>query len=201
MTIPQVVLFDLFGVIARDQSEAGKHRLLEAAGRVHPSEFWPTYWAHRPPYDRGEITGSSYWQRVAGTLSTTFDPRQTADLIEADLFSWSEVDDAMVELLEDLTAAGRPIALLSNIPEDLAAHYERQHSWLQLFRIRAFSCRIGHTKPDPAAYLWCTDSLARTPDQILFVDDRQENVAAAEAIGMHGHLFRGSVALREALRQ
>jgi FMN phosphatase YigB (HAD superfamily) len=38
-----------------------------------------------------------------------------------------------------------------------------------------------------------------TPGECLFVDDRPENVAAAEAVGMRGHVFAGAPALREAL--
>jgi hypothetical protein len=46
------------------------------------------------------------------------------------------------------------LALLSNIPEELASHYENHHSRLEMFQVRGFSCRIGHAKPDPAAFRW-----------------------------------------------
>ncbi|MFG2301223.1 HAD-IA family hydrolase [Actinacidiphila glaucinigra] len=61
------------------------------------------------------------------------------------------------------------------------------------------SCRTGHATPDPAAYRWCRDALREDPARILFVDDRPENVRAAEAAGMRGHLFTGPARLRERL--
>ncbi|MFI1680801.1 hypothetical protein [Streptomyces sp. NPDC020607] len=67
----------------------------------------------------------------------------------------------MVALVEELAAAGQPVALLSNIPKELAAHYEERHSWLKHFQVCAFSCRTGHAKPEPGAYHWCLTTPAR----------------------------------------
>jgi len=192
-----VILFDLFGVIAREQSAEGKQLLAATAGVPAP-QFWVSYWALRPPYDRGEVAGPAYWRQVATALSTSFDDRRIADLIAADIASWSAVDDDMVALVDGLNAEGHRLALLSNIPEELAQHYEKQ---LDQFAVRAFSCRIGHAKPERAAYLWCCDALDVDPGRVLFVDDRAENVAAAEEVGMRGHLFTGLEPLRKALSE
>ncbi|MGW6057355.1 HAD family hydrolase [Streptomyces sp. NPDC055189] len=193
-----VVLFDLFGVIARHQSTEGKDRLVRTA-EVPAPEFWDAYWARRQPYDRGELSGPSYWRRVADTLGTHFGEPRIAELVAADVAGWSAVDEAMVALIEELAASGRRIALLSNIPEELAAHYEEHHPWLKHFPVCAFSCRIGHAKPDPGAYEWCLRALNAEPSRVLFVDDREENIRAAEATGIRGHLFTGPERLREVL--
>ncbi|MEU6820770.1 HAD family phosphatase [Streptomyces atriruber] len=194
-----VVLFDMFGVIARHQSADGKERLAALAGEPAPA-FWDAYWGLRHSYDRGDVTGAAYWRQVADALGTDFDDARIARLVEADLASWSAVDATMVALLDELTAAGQPIALLSNIPEELAAHYEERHSWLKLFQVCAFSCRIGHAKPEPEAYRWCLDALGVEPGRVLFVDDREDNIRAAETVGVRGHLFTTPARLREVLR-
>lgn len=175
-----IVLFDMFGVIARDQSPDVMNTMSTDA------EFWDAYWAHRPPYDRGDVTADEYWALVGHP-----------PLVEQDVASWSRVDYEMVALLHDLHNAGRRIALLSNIPEDHAQNFERAHAWLDLFEVRAFSCRIGHAKPDRAAFEWCRDALG--DEDILFVDDRVENVRAAELVGMRGHHFTGIDGLRPVL--
>ncbi|GAA0341778.1 HAD family phosphatase [Actinoallomurus spadix] len=194
------VLFDLFGVLAHHQSTEGKYRLARTAGVSGPA-FWEAYWALRPSYDRGEVTGPGYWSQVAGALGARFDRRRIAELIEADIATCSAVNETMVALVEELVASGRRIALLSNIPEELAVHYETHHRWLQHFQVRAFSCRIGHAKPEPDAYRWCQNALREDPARILFVDDRQNNIQAAEATGMRGHLFTTPTRLRESLAQ
>ena len=195
-----IVVFDLFGVIARDQSDAGKERLAAIAGVAAP-QFQDAYWALRPAYDRGEMTGPEYWRGVARILDLTVDLGQIDRLIEADLDSWRTVDADMVALLEALVASGRRIALLSNIPEELAAYYEEHQSWIRLFAVRGFSSRIHMAKPDPEVFRWCCRALDAEPSRVLFVDDRAENVAAAEAIGMRGHQFTDPDRLQIALRQ
>jgi HAD superfamily hydrolase (TIGR01509 family) len=54
-------------------------------------------------------------------------------------------------------------------------------------------------KPSKEAYLGATAALGVAPADCLFVDDRRENVAAAEAVGMKGHLFHDAPTLRGAL--
>ncbi|MGW6442433.1 HAD family hydrolase [Lentzea sp. NPDC055074] len=175
-----IVLFDMFGVIARDQSPEVMSTMSTSA------DFWDAYWAHRPAYDRGDVTAAEYWARVGHP-----------PLVEQDVASWARVDYEMVALLHELSNAGQRIALLSNIPEDHARNFERTYAWLDLFELRAFSCRIGHAKPERAAFEFCRDALG--DGDILFVDDRVENVRAAELVGMRGHHFTGIDGLRELL--
>ena len=192
------VLFDMFGVIARQQSPDSQAHLATVADNATPA-FWEAYWQLRPPYDRGDVNGPQYWRTVAQRLGTTFGAAQITELIEADLASWSAVDASMVDLIGELVSAGRDIALLSNIPEELAAYYEERHAWLRDFSALGFSCRIGHAKPEAGAFEWCCRTLGREPGQFLFVDDRADNIAAAKALGMRGHLFTTPADLRNAL--
>jgi len=60
------------------------------------------------------------------------------------------------------------------------------------FAVTGFSCRIGAVKPEPAAFHWCLAELGVDATDVLFVDDRQENVTAAEAVGIRAKLFVGA---------
>ncbi|WP_406364997.1 HAD-IA family hydrolase [Streptomyces sp. NBC_01546] len=200
MTSQGTVLFDLFGVIAQHQSPEARTVLVSTAGAPAPA-FWEAYWRLRPPYDRGELTGPAYWREVGTSLGVRFDAARIGALIEADISGWSAVDGDMVTLIEELAAAGRRLGLLSNIPPELAAHYEAHHAWLRHFEVCGFSCRIGHAKPEPGAYAWCVRALGVEPADVLFVDDRQENVCAARAAGLRGALFTGLDELRATLRE
>lgn len=184
------LLFDLFGVIACLQSEAGRARIEGIAG-VEPHALWHAYWWQRQDYDRGDIDGPVYWRRVAGQLATEFTPECIADLVEADVLSWSAVDSDMVALVGELAADGRHLGLLSNIPPEHAAAFEPRNPWLQMFPMRAFSCRIGHAKPEMGAYRHCIEALGVAAEDILFIDDNGKNVAAAEELGLQGHVFTG----------
>ncbi|MER6197933.1 HAD family phosphatase [Streptomyces sp. NPDC001586] len=194
----KAVLFDLFGVIARVQSPESMAVLERTAGG-DPDRFWAAYWSQRPAYDRGEVTGPGYWRAVCAHLGIPCDRRLTDALTTADLAGWSEIDQHAVDLLGLLADRGIVLGLLSNIPEDLAVLYEATHPWLERFAVRGLSCRIGSAKPEPAAYEWCVRELGLPPGEILFVDDRAENVQAARQLGLQGHVFTSVQGVREAV--
>jgi putative hydrolase of the HAD superfamily len=48
------------------------------------------------------------------------------------------------------------------------------------------SCYVGLRKPHPEIYKLALDLLRRDPEEIVFIDDRSENIATAKSFGMHG---------------
>ncbi|MFE7275175.1 HAD family hydrolase [Streptomyces sp. NPDC057623] len=196
----KAVLFDMFGVLARVQSTESQAVIERTAG-VSGERFWDAYWSLRPPYDRGDVLGPAYWASVSDRLGAAFTDRQVDDLIGADLASWSEVDQESVDFLAELAGRGVRLGLLSNIPEELAVHYEATQEWLGHFSVVGMSCRIGSAKPEPAAYTWCSRELGLPAEEILFVDDRPDNVSAAREVGMRGHVFTRVGLLAAALEE
>lgn len=184
--MPDVIVFDLYGVIARTQTPEAVRRIEETAG-VDGARFWDAYWACRPGYDAGQES-AAYWADVAGLLGAAF-PDVPA-LIEADLDSWTDVDDAMVALVHELADEGRALGLLSNIIDDLVPRFEARHgAWLSRFDALTYSCRIGVAKPDPRAYEICAERLGVRPADVIFFDDSERNVLAARRTGMRAELF------------
>ncbi|MFF0160396.1 HAD family hydrolase [Streptomyces sp. NPDC005263] len=184
----RIVLFDLFGVIARHQRPGALEKM---AARCHTSaeDFNTAYWAHRPPYDAGWQTASAYWTHVLHALSRSADADTIEELRLTDIDSWSRVDDRMVTYVRDLRDRAR-VALLSNIPADHADAFLAAQPWLHDLDHLALSGRIGAAKPDPAAFQYCVVALQAAPADFLFVDDREEDVRAAQEVGMDGHVFR-----------
>ncbi|MEV0662149.1 HAD family hydrolase [Actinomadura luteofluorescens] len=191
--MPDVIVFDLYGVIARTQTPEAVRRIEEIAGTPGPA-FWDAYWACRPAYDAGQES-ASYWADVAGLLGAAF-PDVPA-LTEADLESWTDVDGEMVALVGELADRGRTLGLLSNIIGDLVPRFEARHgAWLSRFDERVYSCRIGVAKPDPRAYEICAGRLGVEPADVLFFDDNETNVLAARATGMRAELFTSPAQVR-----
>jgi putative hydrolase of the HAD superfamily len=48
------------------------------------------------------------------------------------------------------------------------------------------SCYVGLRKPHPEIYKLALDLLQHDPDEVVFIDDRSENIATAKSLGMHG---------------
>ena len=196
--MPQTIVFDLFGVIARTQTEEAKRRLETLAG-VEGERFWDAYWAGRPAYDAGR-PARDYWAATAELLGVRFDEATVDALIETDLASWTRADDRMVELVTELAGQGRSLGLLSNIIEDLVPIFEGIHGeWLSRFTALTYSCRIGVAKPDPRAYEICARRLGVAPRDVIFFDDSERNVLAAREIGMAAEVFESPEQVREVL--
>ncbi|WP_329551699.1 HAD family hydrolase [Streptomyces sp. NBC_00696] len=185
----RIILFDLFGVIAR-------HQLPDALGKMAarcdtPTDAFTTaYWECRPPYDAGRQSAPEYWAAVLHKLSRPVDADTVEELRLTDIDSWSRVDEEMVAYVRSLREVAE-VALLSNIPADHADAFLAAQPWLYDLDHLAFSGRIKAAKPDPAAFQHCVAALRADPADFLFVDDREENVRAARAVGMDGHVFTG----------
>lgn len=192
-----IVLFDLFGVIARHQ-RPGAMDAMAALGGAPTGAFTAAYWDCRRPYDAGEFSASQYWTAVLRRLARPAHPDTVEELRLADIDSWSRVDERMVAYAQSLREVAQ-VALLSNIPADHADAFLAAQPWLHHLDHVAFSGKIHAAKPDPAAFRRCVVALKAAPADFLFIDDRDENVRAARAIGMSGHVFTGHAELAAAL--
>jgi putative hydrolase of the HAD superfamily len=182
-----IVLFDLFGVIARHQRPGALEMMATRCGA--PTEVFTTaYWACRPPYDAGQQSAPEYWTAVLRRLSLSVDADTIEELRLTDIDSWSRVDDRMIAYAQSLRDVAE-VALLSNIPSDHADAFLAAQPWLHNLDHVAFSGRIKAAKPAPAAFHHCVVAMRAAPTDFLFVDDREENVRAAQATGMNGHVF------------
>ena len=123
---------------------------------------------------------------------------QIAELTRLDIESWLHLQPGTVTLIEDLAAAGYRLALLSNAPAEVAevvaalpvaAHFEHC----------TFSCYLRTVKPEAEIYQAVLSLLGAGPGEVVFLDDRPQNVAAAEALGIRGVHFTGPDKARAAL--
>jgi putative hydrolase of the HAD superfamily len=191
-----VLLFDLFGVIAKKQPESSK-RKLEALSGVGAPTFWNAYWRLREPYDRG-ISAAEYWRSVGEAVRREYDAPKIAALTAADVESWSHADEELIAYLRVLYDK-YCLAALSNIPIDIVDFYERNHRWMSLFSTKGFSSRMKVAKPSLRAYHLCCEKLQCLSEDVYFIDDREANIAAAKSVGMKTHLYCGIEGLRDFL--
>lgn len=185
----RIVLFDLFGVIALQQ-RSGALAQMAAYCDAPTDAFTKAYWDLRKPYDAGQQSAAEYWAAVLRLLSRPADPDTIEKLRLTDIDSWSRVDRRMVAFTRSLRSRAT-VAVLSNIPADHADAFLAAQPWMRNLDYLAFSGKIKAAKPDPAAFQHCINALHAAPADFLFIDDRAENVRAAQAVGMAGHVFTG----------
>ncbi|MFN3708176.1 HAD-IA family hydrolase [Microcella sp.] len=61
------------------------------------------------------------------------------------------------------------------------------------------SARFGARKPDPAVYARAMEHYGAEASSTFFTDDRPENVAGAESLGITGHVYAHAAGLRRAI--
>jgi putative hydrolase of the HAD superfamily len=99
------------------------------------------------------------------------------------------LNPAMLAWIPRLKQAGFRLGILSNMPDGVLAYMRPRFPWLAQFDHLTWSCELGVVKPDPAIFLHTVKKLAVSPDQALFIDNLEKNVAGAEAVGLHAALF------------
>jgi putative hydrolase of the HAD superfamily len=137
-----------------------------------------------------------YWRRVLerrDALPSTL----VGALIDADAASWTDYRAEVWDLAARFHASGHRTAMLSNGVPEIIGRVRAGRRLEDWFDVVIVSCEVGCCKPDPAIYQLCLEQLGEPAAQTLFVDDRAENLQAAESIGLQTLQFTGdeSVAL------
>jgi putative hydrolase of the HAD superfamily len=143
----------------------------------------------------GRITASAHWQAVGAQLGLT--PTDTAAL-RADFYRSDLRNDALVTRLTQLRATGCRLSILSNFSLELHTLLD-QRDLRQHFDHIAISAELGVMKPHAAAYEAILTTLDLPAAACVFIDDIPANVAAAQALGLHGIVFRDNTSCFAAL--
>ena len=129
------------------------------------SEYWPKRTIDAVPMNFEQA--QNFWQKVVSTR------RANAELIE---------------FIEKNLFKKFRLAVLSNFTPDLNEYLEKYK--ISHFFERVFiSAVLRMKKPDPAIYRHALKEMNALPQESLFIDDKEENIAAALNLGMRGVVF------------
>lgn len=184
----KAIIFDYGNVLCEPQPQQDI-QALAAELDMPVDQFVPMYWRERGSYDRASMDAAEYWSRVAGRQ---LDSAQIAKLVDLDNKSWTHPCQEMLRWFDILRHKGLKTAMLSNLPISLRDALENDCAWLPRFDVRTYSCTLRKTKPDPAIYDECVRGLGVKAPEIVFLDDRPENIDGAAKLGIHGVVFESA---------
>ncbi len=191
------VMFDYGGVVSHPPSEQHLASLAAVAQAPVPA-LMEAYWSWRRAYDLAELDAAGYWRQVGRSLGRDYGEAEISELVRLDRAAWLRLQAGTVALIEDLAAAGRPLAMLSNAPDDLAEAISELPIAAHFGHL-IFSCELKSAKPDPECYGRALARIGARPDEVIFVDDRGVNVAAAAALGLRSVQFTSPSGVRAAV--
>ena len=92
------------------------------------------------------------------------------------------------ELIADLKQAGYRLYVLSNMSREFIDFLREQEVYAN-FDGDVVSCEVGVVKPMPEIYDVLLERFSLEPSETIFIDDRRENIDAAEAKGISAFHF------------
>jgi len=194
----RAVIFDLGGVILRTDDPTPRARLAERLGQTR-AQLEDIVFAN-PVAQRAEeglASPEDVWEYVRQALGLR--PEEVRPF-RREFFAGDRVDFGLVSLIRSLRPAYRT-ALLSNtwivdLPQFLSADLRIPPD---TFDAVISSARQGAAKPKAAIYQAALAQLGVPPEQAVFVDDNDRNIAGARAVGLHTIRFDNPSQTRQAL--
>jgi epoxide hydrolase-like predicted phosphatase len=182
----KAVVFDIGGVL-----------------EVNPRTGWQHRWGVRLQLEPGECERrvNEIWRPGSlGHVSLEEIERRTADALALDAAALAELmDDAWSEYVGTLNAelaeyftCLRPrfrTGILSNSFVGARARERAAYSFEEMCDTIVYSHEVGCMKPDPKIYQIVCERLEVRPQDALLLDDVEENVEGARAIGMKAIAF------------
>ncbi|MGD0831975.1 MAG: HAD family phosphatase [Terracidiphilus sp.] len=194
----RAVIFD-YGMVLSGPQEPEAHAALLRITGLGRERFERLYWADRPAYDEGKLTGIAFWRKLLSKAGLAENEQAAEELNRWDARMWTTENAAMLHWQLALRKHGLKTAILSNMGDEVLASVEREFDWIHRFDVLVWSYQLGIAKPDSAIYRHTIVALGTEPEDTLFIDDKRENIDAARALGMQTIQFSTVDRLREDL--
>ncbi len=191
------ILFDVGGVLLTNSWDVRERASAAAHFHLDEADFQARHAEIDELWERGGMTMAAYLD-----VTVFYQPRSFShDEFVAFMLDQSKLlPDSAMEILKELSDSRQfLIGSLNNEARELNEYRFKVFGLRNYFRVALTSCYVGLRKPDPAMYQRAIDIIGGPPQRILFIDDRPENVTAAEAAGLIALRFIGADALRAEL--
>ena len=179
MTGPALI-FDLGKVLVDfDYRQAAKQiaRRAQSSPDVIRKLIDQSHLLHR--FEMGQISSEQFFDEVRTVTGFDGSLEEFAPLF-ADIFV--PVDE-MIELHREVKAQGFLTYVLSNTNALAVGHIRRAFPFFAHFDDYIFSFEHGAMKPDERIYRVVEDLTGRNGADLIFIDDREENLLPAAALG------------------
>ena len=191
------LLFDLGGVLV----DVNQDRIFEGLAGYLPESASaikarllavPELWE---PFVIQEFSPRQLTEQVTRNLGVTLTEAQVISAFNAELGATIETTAALLPALKRRTQVG----CLSNTNSIHWDHLLSAYEFMSHFDRRFASQLLGNAKPDRAIYDKVIELLGARPDQVLFFDDKPENVTTAQKLGWHARVYRDHATLQNDL--
>jgi len=180
MARPDIVVFDLgkvlldfdYGIVAGKIAAQGRMLAKEVLGIIGQTPLLFRY-------ETGLLTKAQFFAEVRAATGFGGGLEEFSELF-GDIFVPIE---PMIELQAELQRSGIPTYIFSNTNELATEHIRKRFPFFNTFNGYILSYEHGAMKPDARLYEVVEKESGRRQGEILYLDDRPENIAAGAARG------------------
>jgi len=146
-------------------------------------------------YESGEITRQQFYEQVSAAIGFRGSVEEFGGFF-ADIFA--EIPE-MLALQAELRQRGAKSYIFSNTNDLAIEHVRRNFPFFAHFDGYIFSYEVGAMKPRPEIYAAMETLCGRRGADLVYLDDRAENIAAGAARGWRAILHETPAQTRAAL--
>jgi putative hydrolase of the HAD superfamily len=194
-----VVLFDVGGVLLTNGWDHAERRAAVEHFHLDLKELEARHAKAADAWERGETSLDQYLDQAVFYEPRSFTREQFFDFM---LEQSQPLKDGAMAILKEISASnGCMVGALNNEARETNEFRFGKFDLRRYFKVALSSCYMGLRKPEPAMYSRALDILGTPPQRILFIDDREENVAGGAAAGMTAIQFKSDTTLRAELER
>lgn len=191
-----ILFFDLGGVVLSNAWDHQQRAAAAARFRLDATDFEARHHSLGPQLETGAISLDDYLAQAVFYAPRGF----TLDQFRQFMLSCSQPRPESLALVGELAQAGRVrLATLNNEGRELNQYRIERFALRQFFQTFCSSCYLGARKPGAEIYRRALGIVQAAPEACLFIDDREENLAAPRALGIASIRFESAAQLRPEL--
>lgn len=146
------------------------------------------------------IFGSTEWEKLdEGTISVNEAinvmqsklPNHLHPVCNKIMDTWTEgliINNEMLDFIEKLRKSGYKTYVLSNAPLTIPP-FLTKNDLNKYFDGKVISAEIKLVKPHKEIYEYILKEFSLNPSESFFIDDRKENIEAAQKLNINGYIF------------
>lgn len=178
----KTIVYDYGGVISKKQNKKLVYKMCNILN-IPEQQFFSFYGQERKDYDSALIDAKTYWMKTIKLIGGQIKSKDIDRLIEFDAKSWLDINKETIEYIKSIQGKIK-LALLSNMTFDVLEKIKTLY-WIHYFDSKIFSCEEKVAKPDEKIYEVCLKKVKIEPQHILFIDDSEVNLIAAQRMGIN----------------
>ena len=196
MTITHI-FFDIGGVLGTNGWD-GEQRLRAIERFALDPEFESRHEELAGDWESGRLTLADYLESAVFFTPRPFTPNE----FTAFMFAQSEPYSDSIAIARRVAARGDIVLMtLNNESDELNVHRIRTFGLRDIFCAFFSSCWLGVRKPSRTIFDRALNIAQVPAKDVLFVDDREQNLVPARALGFKTHHFTGATSLEHELAE